>query len=354
MRNEAKAANSGALTVDQAVARLNEGPKKKSPRTADDAEPNEDVPGSRRYDADARGAAPLRAEEPEALRQARGEDDDGGAEQVQDAEGDDSEAEGDESGEAELEPPKFWDAKSKERFAELPPDLQKIVLDKESERNQATAKALQESAERRKAADAEASRFKTTTDGFDKLLPHALAAFDHRWSHVNWNNVAQHFGADQVLKLQHQMQAERAGLQRLSAAKERAELLSQNRYVHAQEALMPEHAPDLADTNHGLARREELSRFLAGLGVAPDQLRRISALEAGLAYDAMQWRNAKAKADTLIKAPQESVPQKRMPAKPGGTSPRGTTQQNRIAALSHKKELTIDEAVELHNLKGQS
>ena len=43
-----------------------------------------------------------------------------------------------------------------------------------------------------------------------------------------------------------------------------------------------------------------------------------------------------------------------MPANPAGTAPRGSAYQNRIAHLSNKKELSIDEAVELHNLKGLS
>lgn len=337
MRNEASAADGGALSIDQAVARLTEGQRKKKNTMVAADDPAEETPA-----------------DPESLRQAQGEEEgedaDGGAGQNQDDDADDGEA--DESEEAALEPPPFWDAKAKARFAELPRDLQEIVLGKEAERNQATAKALQESAERRKAADAEASRFKTASDGFDTLLPHAFAAFGHRWSHVNWAKVARQHGADAALKLQQQMQAERLGLQRLSAAKEKSELLSHGRFVQDQEALMPEHAPELADKKDGPARRQELSRFLAGLGAAPEQLRKLSALEAGLAYDAMQWRNAKAKAETLIKAPRETAPPKRTPAKPGGTSGHGTTQQNRIAHLSNKKELSIDEAVELHNLKG--
>jgi hypothetical protein len=337
------AANSGALSIDQAVARLGDQAKKKDTEDAEETAPAEDVPGSRRYDADARDAAPLRAEEPEALRRAQDEDSE---------EDGDSEADGEESEDAELEPPKFWDAKAKERFGDLPRDLQKIVLDKEAERNQATAKALQESAEHRKTADAEAARFKTVADGLARLLPEAADSFENRWSNVDWKKVAQSHGAEQTLKLQAQMQAEQRNLQRLNAAKEWADRLSHARFVQEQEQLVPELAPDLADQKQGRARREELGRFLLGLGIQANRIPHLSALEAGLAYDAMQWRNGKAKADALVAAPRESAPQKRTPAKPGGTASRGSAQQNRIAALSHKKELTIDEAVELHNLKG--
>lgn len=324
MKHEAKAANGGALSVDQAVAKLGEPSKKKSENAEESA--SADTP------------------EEDTLRQAQGEDEP----EADGEEGDDTE----EAEDAELEPPKFWDAKAKERFGDLPRDLQKIVLDKENERNQATAKALQESAEHRKTADAEAARFKTVADGLSRLLPEAANSFESRWSHVDWKQVAASHGAEQTLKLQQQMQAEQRNLQRLSAAKEWADRLSHARFVQEQEQLVPEHAPDLADAQQGRARREELGRFLLHLGVPANRIPHMSALEAGLAYDAMQWRNGKAKADAMVKAPRESAAPKRTPAKPGGTVSRGSATQNRIAALSHKRELTIDEAVELHNLKG--
>src|SRR6185437_13507204 len=299
MKNEVKAANGGALSVDQAVAKLGGSPKKKKTEDAVDA-----VPGSRRYDADARGAAPLLAEEPEALRQAQGEEND---------RENDGEADGDD---AEHEPPKFWDAKSKDRFGELPRDLQEIVLAKENERTQATARALQDVASRRKTAEAEAARFKTAADGLNRFLPEAQNNFEHRWANVNWNKVIEQHGADHALKLQHQMQAEQRGLQRLSTAKELTDRLAHARFVQEQEALVPELAPDLADQQQGKARRDELGRFLLSLGVPAQRIPHLSALEAGLAYDAMQWRNGKAKADALLKAPRQSAPPKRMPAKP--------------------------------------
>lgn len=343
MKNEAKAANGGALSVDQAVAKLGDQPKKKDAEEAEEAAPA-------KGDADA---------EPEARGQAQGEEEDDG-EGNGEADGDDAEESDSASSseavghdkDAELEPPKFWDAKSKERFGDLPRDLQKIVLDKENERNQATAKALQESAEHRKTVDAEAARFKTIADGLSRLLPEAANNFENRWSNVDWKKVAEQHGAEQTLKLQQHMQAEQRNLQQLNAAKEWADRLSHARFVQEQEQLVPEHAPDLADQKQGRARREELGRFLLHLGVPANRIPHMSALEAGLAYDAMQWRNGKAKADALVKAPRETLPQKRYPAKPGGTASRGSAQQNRIAALSHKKELSIDEAVELHNLKG--
>jgi len=333
MRNEAKAANGGALSVDQAVARLGESPKKKNVDEAEEAAPAEVT-----------------------LRQAQGEEGEDALRQAQGEEapdGDDAE-EADDAEDAELEPPKFWDAKSKERFAELPRDLQQIVLAKENERNQATARALQESAERRKTAEAEAARFKSAADNLARISGEAENNFQNRWSNLDWRKAIEQHGAEGALKPQLEMQAEQRGLQLLSAAKELTDRLSHARFVQEQEALIPEFAPDLVGHDEGKARREELGRFLLGLGVPTARIPHLSALEAGLAYDAMQWRNGKAKAGALLKAPQQSASPKRMPVKPVGSAARGSAHHNRITHLSNKRELTIDEAVELHNLKGQS
>jgi hypothetical protein len=170
MKNEAKAANGGALSVDQAVARLGE-PKKKNVADADETAPAEDETATPEIE-DAGG-------------QAQGEEDDGEADsalrQVQDE---------DDGEDAELAPPKFWDAKAKERFGELPRDLQEIVLDKEAERNQATAKALQETAERRKTAEVARRRgsrpWPTGWTGFCPRPMTVSPTAGPRWTGARW------------------------------------------------------------------------------------------------------------------------------------------------------------------------
>lgn len=54
-----------------------------------------------------------------------------------------------------IEPPTSWNADAKERFKALPPELQKYVAERESERDRGLSKTQQETAEARKAAEAE-------------------------------------------------------------------------------------------------------------------------------------------------------------------------------------------------------
>lgn len=54
-----------------------------------------------------------------------------------------------------IEAPASWKAEEKERFKALPPDLQKYLTERESERERGLSKSQQESAEARKAAEAE-------------------------------------------------------------------------------------------------------------------------------------------------------------------------------------------------------
>ena len=55
-----------------------------------------------------------------------------------------------------IEPPTSWNADAKERFKALPPELQRYVADRESERDRGLSKTQQEAAEARKAFEANA------------------------------------------------------------------------------------------------------------------------------------------------------------------------------------------------------
>ena len=317
----------GALSIDQAVTAL-------------------DLPRKEPAAPDAPAPEPAAAD---AITDVTPQD---GGEPQQDA---DTEAQAD-SGDAPdlpaIDAPKFWDAKARERFGELPRDVQEIILRKEDERTAYVSRQAQEAAQKRNAAETETARLKALNDGLDVLIPHAATMFQDRWANVDWNKVVDQYGADQALKLQNQMQAEQRQLQHLSTAKEEASRLNLTRFVQEQEAMLPTLAPDLADPKAGPARKAELGRFLVESGIPAERIPYLSATEASLAYDAMQWRNGQAKAKALINAPKNQPAARKTPVKPTGTGPQGSPQQNRLSALNRKRELTIDEAVELANLKG--
>lgn len=254
-----------------------------------------------------------------------------------------------------IKPPPFWDAAAKERFGELPRDLQELVLAKEADRDRATSRAIQDAAEKRKAADGEASKLTHYMANLDKLIPQAVAQFRGKYDNVDWNQVIDTYGADQALKMQNDMRAEQAMIQQLYVAKEQATQVNFAKFVEAESAKLTELVPDLADPKLGLQRKAELGRFLLSAGVPADSIRNLSALETSIAYDAYQWRQAKANAKAQASAPPAkdklAAPAARQSVRPSAVPAQRNPQSARIQTLSRKPSLTIDEAVELANLK---
>ena len=337
MTTDTPAPESGPITIDQAVGLLDAAEKR------DEAQP-EAAPEGRDTDAE-----PAATDASELETVADGDN----------AETEDGETEG-EPEQSAIEPPRFWDAEAKERFRELPTDLQELVLAKETERDKATSRAIEEAALKRKAADGEASRSSQFNGLLDKLLPQAIETFRSRWDNVDWNAVVDQYGADQALKLKNQFESEQLQVQQLHAAKAQASQAQFGQYVQTEIAKLPEEAPDLADAKFGEQRRGELARFLVQemtkRGMDTANINRLSAWESSIAYDAMRWRQAQAKAKDQSSAPRTQPnrtatspkPSVRATAAPGRA---GSPQQARIQQLSRKPSLTMDEAVELLDLK---
>jgi len=328
-------AKSGAISIDQATAILGRKPKEGEAcdcASGDDADDGEELDLL---------AIPMANDADGAETRTDGEDEVDEADQPED----------DESEPAPLKPPKFWDAEAKKRFGELPRDVQEIIVAKEDERNTATARALQETAEKRKALDAEGSRLGQLMTGLDHLVPKAVAAFRHRWQNVDWNRMVSHHGGDHALKMRNQFEAEHNQVQQLHAAKNEARHLGFRNFIASEEAKLASLSPDLVHAKQGQSRKAALGKFLIELGVPAARIPYLTAHEAALAYDAMRWRNGQSTADTLVKA-QAPAQARRTPAKPiAAAGPRSSTHA-RVGQLSKKRELSIEEAVELANLKG--
>lgn len=343
MTTEAQAADSGPLSIDQAVAVLD------LPRKDETAE-----------------AAPAEGTNSQAQPEAENA---AGAETQTDGEATAEKPEAEaEAEQPVIEPPKFWDADAKERFKALPPEVQDIIVRKEDERNTATSKRLQEAAERQKAYESEASRLQQLTAGLDKQIPLALDslkfhrdAYTQKWGNVDWNAVIDQHGSDVYAKLKLQSDNElawindqAARIQQLQTAKDEASKAEFQKFVTEEEAKLAQIAPELTDSKLGPERKQALGKFLLESGVPAERIQRLSALEVGFAYDAMKWRNGQATAKKLVNAAPIAAPAKKTPAKPPASSAPGSTQSARIEQLSRKRELSVDELVELRTLKGNS
>src|SRR6185503_16621304 len=296
---------SGALSIDQAVAALDRKDKPQdAPQEAAPATPKENTDNT-----DSPEAAPTADDTPAADTPSESED------ATKEAP-----AEGEEPNQPAIDPPRFWDAEAKKRFGELPRDVQEIILKNEQTRDAATSKSINEAALKRKEAEAIEQRLGQYTQALDRLIPQATQTFKNRWEGVDWPATVDQLGPEQAQKLRYQMEQEQQQMQQLMAAKQQADDYQYNKFVEAEQAKLPEYAPDLADPKEGANRRIELGNWLVKTGVNPQVLKNLSALETSLAYDAMRWRNAQAKAKTLASQPKQPAAQPmRQSVKPTAT-----------------------------------
>jgi len=64
-----------------------------------------------------------------------------------------------------IDPPHFWSAEAKARFAELPADLQEVVLAQERDFQRVSRQKLEEAATQRKEAETRAKALQSLTEG---------------------------------------------------------------------------------------------------------------------------------------------------------------------------------------------
>ncbi len=180
-----------------------------------------------------------------------------------------------------IRPPESWDEAAQARFRDLPADIQALIAEREGERERATGQAMQEAAEAMQMAEA-----------LDHLLPQAAQTFAGKWDQVDWAAWAQ---ADPQAAFHGRMQfeAEQAELHQLVAAQAQAQAVSHRHFVAGEAARLKAIAPELADPKAGPQRRQAVASFLVDLGATDDQLANLTAEEASLAYDALQWRQAR-------------------------------------------------------------
>jgi hypothetical protein len=333
---DAVAAEAPVLSIDQASALIGELPKKAP-------EPEQPVTQPQEPNT-AEPSQPTGTAEPET---ATGTETEGATE---------TQTEGEQPEQlAPLEAPQFLKASIKANWDKLPREVQEGLIEQDQEVRSSTGKALEKSATERKAAEEAKTRYSQLADATSQVLTKAQATFKSRWEGVDWSAVADTYGTDQAFKLRTQMENEAEQLKQLQTANEIAEReqLQNFRKERAQQfqALIPE----FVDPKTGPQKQQEVFDFLRAQGIPDDVIiNRASAVELALAVDAMKWRNAQAEAKKLASAPAKPAPVKTTPAKPAAQATARTPQQSRIDQLSRKRSLTIDEAVELANLKDQA
>lgn len=237
------------------------------------------------------------------------------------------------------EPPKYWAKEAKEAFAQLPPELQAVVLAQEGPREEAASKAKEAAAQETARARGELAKVQTIVEGLSVLVPKAIQTFKDRWEGVDWAETIRQHGSEQAMIWKAEADEQATQIQQLQQAQAEAEQTARVAFVQAE-------AEKLRGTPlETVEARQEVAKYL--LGVSAEYQQRIhdaDALDYQIAHKAMLWDRAqaqlKAKPPTKTAAP---VKQAVRPAA-GKASP---TSSNSQAANRFAQTRSIDDAVAL-------
>ena len=252
--------------------------------------------------------------------------------------------------ETAIEPPQFWDAEGKERFAKLSPASQKEVVEYEKQRTAAVAKAMQKAAETTKQSEAKLKQLQEAAERIGDYVD-AQSAHMQQWEQWLESDAAQELAVTNSTAYNAELaryDREKREYEKVLASKAEAEQVTFKTFIEEQRKLLPEIAPELADPKEGPQRMKDTMTYLGQRGIPAEQVRGISALEASIAYKAMLWDRAQAKA----KEQPKPKPKPAGPTAPAsGQGVRASSSEARIKQLNSMHSLTVEQAMELRRLK---
>lgn len=326
---ESATPESGALTVEQAIASLAPEPVEQeasSPQWGDAINAMDpDAPGSGGEETEGEASSPDEAED--------------GAETP----AEDAEAEAEPEAVEPVEPPKYWSKDAKEAFAKLPADLQAVVLQQEGPREEAAAKAKAEAAELSQKAQAEMGKVQQFAELLGDNLSKWVQTFQSRWGTQtpDWVAYAQEHGVETMTLAKAQFEAEQSQLAEAAQAQQVAQAQARDAYVNAELAKLRKDAPELATPEKG----NQIAQYLAKAGYPAEALANISAADMMLAHKAMLWDEAQAKAKAAPKPKPAAPAAKAAPVRPAAAAP--ASSPARTAANRFAQTRSIDDAVAL-------
>jgi hypothetical protein len=312
----------GPLSVDQAIANL--------------AGPPPEV------------EAPEAEPETEALDETESEDATTSDEPVSedDSPGDEGdEAEDETEAVAPVDAPAWWKADAKAKFAELPSELQAVVLEQETVRERVVSEAKAQAAETVKAAQKEMEGVQALADHLNDFLPQAIETFKSRWGEApDWAEVVRVSGAEEAFILKAQWEQEQAQIVQLKQATAQAEVQARHVFLQNEFKTLAEIAPDLTDPTTGAEKRTAITLYLDTNGIDREAINNISAREMLIAHKAMLWDQAQATSKQLATKPQAKPPQPaKTPVRPGAAVAPSSPQRT---AQSHRKRFAQTRSVE--------
>jgi hypothetical protein len=237
--------------------------------------------------------------------------------------------------------PPHWSAEDQALWSQLTPEAQRVVARQEAQRQQQTDAARQQ-------ALAAQQQLIELARAVETRVPAIVSQYETRWRGWTpdaWANLAQD-DPTQYTRLKAQHDAEYAQALQAQQTAQQMSALEQQAFLAQQSHLLAQVAPELADPEKGAERIRDVAGFLVQTGIPQDILPRISAVEWGLAHDAMLYRQLKQKAAARKPAPTAAAPPRAVAptSRPAGPSA-ARAQQGLEAKLT--KSGSIDDAVAL-------
>jgi hypothetical protein len=243
-----------------------------------------------------------------------------------------------------IEMPRSWSAADRDTWNGIPREAQEKILARETDRDAATQKAVQEASAARKAAQEEAERAIQLRTATEQALGQAANAFKDKWSGIDWQRLARENPAEYNVYWP-QYQQEQVQLATLQAAQNAQAHEAFQAFQRQRAEQLPQYAPALADPIKGREEMAKVEAYAAQYGVPADRLQTADALLMGVVWKAMKYDEAQTSAHKL-------KPAKTQPAVTPAASAKviASPQRAKAAAFARlSKTGSIDDAVAFLN-----
>ena len=272
---------------------------------------------------------------------AESEEDEGdgpGEDQVTEEE---DESEGDP--EAVIAAPKSWPAEMREQFAQLPPDLQRVIADRETERDAAFNRQVNEAAQKRRAAEAELQAASTERRQYlaglsaviGELASQTASEFAEIRTTADLEKLASEDPA-RYLRWQARREAILAAQAEADALAERERRDQEQHfkgYLDEQRRLLLDKMPELRDPKAVKAIMTEGTAYLKEIGFTDQEIVNVVDHRMTLVIrDALAYRQGRAAARTAAEKKVVGVPKVQKPG--AGTDRKAERSERDKAAMT--------------------
>ena len=252
--------------------------------------------------------------------------------------------------ESPIDPPRSWTKEQRERWQSLPRETQEYLADREQERERELRKVQNEAADARKAADAERSKVETARQQYEQALPQLLATLESQQA----GEFADIKGLADVEKLmredwprylawdfhQKKVNAVKYEMEQSKSRQQQEQSQKFVEFAKREDSLLAEKVPDMADPKKAERLQKAAVNLLKDLGFEDGELQKAwNSREAlslrdhrlqALIVDAIHWREAQAKAKTVIEKSKPLPPVQR----PGTPLNKGEAESAKIQQLN--------------------